>query len=354
MGRPASLWYWKGRGFATDVGGRRTVLVKGPKTKANRDLAQQKLAALLGAPPETARSSRDLTTVPLSDLFDSFLADVRLRVSAGEMKSNTLSLFYEPYVRLLSAALGSLRICDLNRERLIAYRTKLIARDLRPNTVKNHLDVLRTMFRWARREGYPLPESLDRLNAPSRQRRNRIPTDREVQQLLQASPSDVRDVLEMLISVAVRPGDLFALTWGAVDVDAGVLRLADSKTGPRLVCLNGRAATILKRRRRKRTSADEYVFTTVRGRRWNFRYFGEKVRAVREEVGLGPHVTAYCLRHFMTTTAFLKGLDVATVRALRGDKDVKTTLIYEHLASHLGHLQAAARRAIGEDDSAVA
>lgn len=281
MGRPASLWYWKGRGFATDVGGRRTVLVKGPKTKANRDLAQRKLAALLGSPFEPVRSSRDLATVPLSDLFDSFLADVRLRVDAGEMKSNTLSLFYEPYVRLLSAALGRVRICDLSRERLLAYRAKLLARDLRPNTVKNHLDVLRTVFRWARREGYPLPAVLDRLNAPSRQRRDRIPTDGEVQRLLGASPPDVRDVLEMLVSVAVRPGDLFALTWAAVDVEAGVLRLADSKTGPRLVCLNGRAATILERRRRCTTCDDDFVFTTVRGRRWHFRYFGERSQCPR-------------------------------------------------------------------------
>lgn len=356
MGRPASMFFWKDRGFATDAGGKRTLLVKGPRTKPNRELAQQRLVSLLqtlGASQSLPAESRHNGKVTLANVIDQFLENCRLRVQAGDMKPNTVDLFYSQYLALLRKALGNVQLARLTGGTILRYRSTLTRRELSQNTIKNHLECLRTTLRWAKTAGYAIPPGVDNIRTPARQRRNKIPTDAEIQILLQIAPVEIRDVLEMLLNIAVRPGDIYALTRDAVDLDSGTLQLSDSKTGPRIVCLTDRAIEILRRRIRSVRKADGLVFTTQRGARWQIKYFAERVRELRQASGLGSHVTAYCLRHYYTTRAFLRGLDLPTVRALRGDRDVKTTLIYEHLTAHLGHLQRAARQAVGQSIAAV-
>lgn len=356
MGRPASMFYWRSRGcFATDAGGTRTVLVKGPKTNTNHRLALERLAAFLKdewppKPPEQdeAAASTEADGPTLGEAVDSFLEDCELRVQAGDMKPNTVESYYRPYLRLIKRSLGEAPLSDLSRRDILAYRSELTGRQLSSDTVRNHLSVLRTCLAWARDAGFPVPEGIHKIPRPPRGRRTNIPSQADIDKLLQAATPDVGDVLETLLNVAVRPGDLFALRRDEVDLEAEVLRLTDTKTGPRIVCLPPRAAEIIRRRLRE-GSPGGYVFTTITGRPWNFRYFGEKLRKIRQRAGLGDHVVAYACRHRWTTGAFLQGLDLATVRALRGDRDIRTTLGYEHLSQHHGHLKQAARRAVGAD-----
>jgi integrase len=355
MGRPATMFFWKNRGFATDAGGRRTVLVKGPRTRANRELGLRKLAAFLEESDQVQKTGicPPLPHLPpkvatIGEIIDLFLADREARIQAGEMKPSTLASFYRPYLSLVRQEFGAIALDSLTRKVIIEYRSRLSDRALQPNTVKNYLDAFRTCLRWAQQNEIIPSGAVPAFPCLPRRRRERLPTDKEVQLLLEASPPDVRDVLETLVNLAVRPGDLFSLTPDVVDLGAGLLYLKDSKTGPRLVCLVPRAAEILGRRlAMETTKCSGFVFTSAHGGRWQHRYFGEKVREVRVRVGLGSHCVAYVLRHVWTTNAFLRGLDLPTVRALRGDRDPRTAWVYEHLANHVGHLRSAARRAVG-------
>jgi site-specific recombinase XerD len=348
------MFFWKNRGFATDAGGKRTLLVKGKRTRANRQLAIQRLLALTQPghmvratplPATVVQPSADLT---VGEVIDLFLDDCDLRVQAGELKSTTVSSFYRSYLTLVKTALGSHRVRDVNRTMILKFRTTLRGRQLSQNTIKNHLDTLRVCLRWAAATGLVAKESLPTFPCLSRRRRERIPTAEETKVLLDASPEHLRDVLEALLNIPVRPGDLYALTPESVDLEADLLRLHDSKTGPRLVCLVPRAKEILARRLTMTATLESgFVFTTAHGKPWRRAYFGQKLREVRSKVGLGEHVHAYSMRHRWTTTAFINGLDLATVRALRADRDPRTTLVYEHLSQHLHHLQQAACRAVG-------
>lgn len=353
MSRPATMFYWRDRGFATDAGGKRTVLVKGRRTKANRELALQRLAQLLknGATPGATGSGHavngTLSNPTVAQVIKQFLDECEARVQAGELKASTLSLFYRPYLALIEKALGTIRARALSRTTVLGYRTRL-KQGLKHNTVKNYLGVLRTLLRWARKQGVVVGDGLDAIPCLPRRRREKIPTDAELQRLLAASPPDVRDVLETLLNVAVRPGDLYHLRREWVDLEQGLLRLPDSKTGPRTVVLVPRVMEIIASRlQTEACRTTGHVFTTPAGRRWTLRYFAEKVRDVRRKAGLSAHVVAYSLRHCWTTNAFRSGLDLATVRALRNDADVRTTMHYEHLSLHMDHLQRAACRAVG-------
>ncbi len=104
MPRPASVWYWKSRNcYCSDAGGRRTVLVKGDRTRANRQVALKRLVELLDTLPATSVPRRCHT---VAELVDVYLANSRCRVAAGEIKGNTLELYYRPNGVLLRKEIG--------------------------------------------------------------------------------------------------------------------------------------------------------------------------------------------------------------------------------------------------------
>jgi len=288
------------------------------------------------------------TAITIGEVIDLFLADCAARIRAGVMKEMTHSSYYKPYLRLVKQTLGSQAVGSLTRTALLEYRGQLVSRGLAHNTVKNFLDTFRSCLAWAEQTGVVPAGTSPSFPSLPRRRRETLPTEEQVHALLAASPEPIRDVLASLLELAVRPGDLFALRTECVDLSQGVLRLADSKTGPRTVFVTPNVRAILERRLGlEATQRTGFVYTAARGGRWRFRYFGEKVRRIREQAGLPAGLVAYALRHRWTTTAILRGVDLPTVRALRGDKDPRTVFIYEHLSRHEGHLQAAAHKAVG-------
>jgi integrase len=310
-----------------------------------RSRAMQHLDVNPASAAAIGRSDGDVSRLTVSDLIDRYLDHCANRVRTGELKASTLALFYRPYLRLLKAALGSRKLTTLTDAVIADYRAVLVHRGLRPDTVGNHLRALRACVRWGQQPGAFPGIPVGKIRCPAPRRRETIPTLQEIQRLLVAARADVRDVLETIASIAVRPGDCYGLRWRHVDFDAGLLRLDDSKVGPRLVCLVPRIVEVLKARWRVTANPNDFVFTTVSGRPWTIRYFGQLVRQARQRAGLGRHCVAYGLRHFWTTSALLAGIDVATVRALRQDRHFGTVLRYEHLVDHVGYLKDAAAQA---------
>ena len=337
MARSATAFYWKARQcFAIDCGGRRTVLIKGPKTKLNRELALQQMALLLGKQPARRVPNQH---VSVADLIDQFLVVWRAKAIAGEIKQSTVDLFYAPNCALLKAECGHWEAASINEAMIRAYRGRLKGRGLKQNTIKNRLSILATVLRWAHRTGELFQPVHSCIPCLARQRRQQIPTTDELQKLLAAAEPDVRDVLVTLLNTPIRPGDCYALRRNWVDLPAQLLRLPDSKTGQRLVCLVPEVVQLLERRLRKVPNENGFVFTTETGRPWRIKYFARQVFLARERVGLGQHLVTYALRHVWTQNAFLQKVTLPTVRALRNDQSIATTMLYEHMAAHLSWLR---------------
>ncbi len=56
------------------------------------------------------------------------------------------------------------------------------------------------------------------------------------------------------------------------------------------------------------------------------------VKAAARKLCLPGHVTPHALRHCFATDMLMAGYDIRTVQDLLGHKDVKTTMIYTHVA----------------------
>lgn len=142
----------------------------------------------------------------------------------------------------------------------------------------------------------------------------------------------------------VRQGELFKLTWDAIDIDGGLLTVRAKTTKAdktRHIPLSAEAQNTLKAWR-DQTSSTGLVFAGKESRPF------VDVKTAWNKLLLDAGIKDFHwhdLRHHFASRLVMKGVDLNTVRELLGHGDIKMTLRYAHLAPE--HKKAAIALAFG-------
>ncbi len=142
-----------------------------------------------------------------------------------------------------------------------------------------------------------------------------------------ASPAAVA-ATRLLVLTGCRRNEIFTLRWEEVDLEAGELRLSDSKTGPRVVPLPAAAVSVLAAV--PRTPGNPWVIPGAKpgGRLSNLNDHWLRIRA---RAGIDD-VRIHDLRHSFASRALALGESLPTIGRLLGHGQVGTTARYAHLA----------------------
>jgi integrase len=192
-------------------------------------------------------------------------------------------------------------------------------------------------FRERRRERHLTPAELSRLGVMLRQ----VEVERT------ESPSSVA-LVRLLLLTGARLGEVLGLRWASIDWQAGSVRLADSKTGPKTLYLSDAVQVVLA------------GLTRPEGNPWVLpgRVHGRPLvnpqkpwRRIRAAAGLDD-VRLHDLRHTYAAVAARGGLSLPMIGALLGHSEAQTTQRYAHLVGHPVQVAAeqvgeAIRRAMG-------
>ena len=132
--------------------------------------------------------------------------------------------------------------------------------------------------------------------------------------------------IRLLLFTGLRVSEIVNLDWQHVDLTQGTIFLPDSKTGSRLVPLNGLALDVLKAldRGNKRglvleSSAEGKPIALTRP--W---YRIRKLAEIDETANL------HCLRHTFASHSVMAGQSLSQAGSLLGHKSAQTTLRYAH------------------------
>ncbi len=135
------------------------------------------------------------------------------------------------------------------------------------------------------------------------------------------------DAILLLAMTGCRRSEITRLHWCEVDLVGGMLRLRDSKSGPRTVPLGDQAVALLAAL--KSQAADSWVFPSVRGA-------GPIVGIqkvwmdIRAEAGL-PKVRLHDLRHSFASQAVSGGATLYMTGVILGHRQNSTTQRYAHI-----------------------
>jgi integrase len=242
--------------------------------------------------------------------------------------------------RVILPALGHLRVDQVTSADVARLHHERRATPTNANRVRALLShAFKMAETWGYRSRHSNPCADVKPYAETHRRRYLSP--RELAQLGEAlaavetgdgsalSPVAVAAV-RLLVLTGMRQGEALTLRWKNVDLEAGMLRLTTSKTGPRDVLLGAPARQLLSAL--PRLAGNPYVFY---GLKPGSHYVGLEHAwdKIRRRAGLAD-VRLHDLRHTHASVAAAGGSSLLIIGALLGHAQAQTTARYAHLADH--------------------
>ena len=244
---------------------------------------------------------------------------------------------YENYVkpRFATKALSQITTHDLEQ-----FKDKLLKKGLAPATVKHVIVIIRQVYNkaiaWKLWEGTPPTRgfSMPKLN----NKRQRFLSRDEAKSLLETIKKKSETQYEMgLISLhtGMRASEVFALLWGHVDLDRGVIHVADPKGGAaRDAYMTKTLKTLFAAKKEGKPS--ELIYQNRDGKP-----FGEVSKTwlrTIQKLGLNKgiedrrqKVSFHTLRHTFASWLAIQGTPILEIKELLGHATLAMTERYAHL-----------------------
>ena len=169
-------------------------------------------------------------TTTLREAAEQWLAGAQsgaILTRSGDVYKPSAIRAYEEALRLrVLPELGKARLGELSRVDLQRFVGRLMTLGLGASTVRNTLIPVRAIYRQALAYGEVSVNPTTGLQLPAvRGRRDRIATPIEAAQLLGAVPDSDRAVWATAMYAGLRRGELSALRWSDIDLEAGLIRI---------------------------------------------------------------------------------------------------------------------------------
>lgn len=276
-------------------------------------------------------------------LTDAF--DAHLRVEC-HLNPSTVAA-YVADVRLFSGFLEEkgCTLADAGREDIRAYLGMRISGNARATSLARMISSLRRFFRFLVLEGLRQDDPSDGIDFPKNSRRLPDILDNEEVSALLESPSDtdpqgIRDraILEIMYDTGLRVSELVGLKTGALDMEAGLVKIRGKGGRERLVPLG--EITLARLRRYIEFSRPHYAGDGCHDRLFLSRLGGGLTRQSIWKMigkyirlsGIRKKITPHGLRHSFATHLLENGADLRSVQMMLGHADISTTQIYTHVS----------------------
>lgn len=313
--------------------GRTRRLTLGALGKITPDAAREDAKRLLrdvaaGRDPASERDKRK-RELSLGAVLDRFLAEH----VATKLRSRT-NEEYRRLVRLyVPSSLRARQISDVEQADIARLHHELADKPYQGNRT---IALLSILFNWAEKHGLrPAGANPCRhIEKYKEVRRERFLSPQELSELGNALAKSEQAVfavsaVRLLLFTGARLSEILTLRWQWIDMERGVARLPDSKTGAKTLYLNAPALAVLNET--PQLEGNPFVIC------------GEKPgahlvnlqkpwRSIREAAGLSD-VRLHDLRHTFASVGAGGGASLPMIGALLGHSQPQTTDRYAHLAS---------------------
>lgn len=241
----------------------------------------------------------------------------------GEYK-RSVDLFINP-------KLGSHRIIDITRADVVGLHQSMKNVPYQANRTLGVLSIMFTVAHtWGvRTDGVNPCWKVKRYKEVKRERYLTADELARLGKVLREADGEpeAANCIRLLLLTGCRLGEIQTLKWEYVDLQAGLLRLPDSKTGAKLVPIGNAVIEALKSI--PKVNNNPYVITgRIEGQ--HLTDMQKPWRRLRKRAGL-ENLRIHDLRHSFASDALQLGQDLTMIGKLLGHTQVQTTARYAHL-----------------------
>jgi integrase len=279
---------------------------------------------------------------------------------AGTVEPGTLSSYRQIARLYLLPDLGHRRILDITPSELRRHYAAMVKRGLSATTVQHTHAVLRPALRQAVADGLLSRSPAEGLRLPSAKGAERtvLGPEHVTRMLEEARGTRLHPYLSLAVLTGMRPGELLALRWGDVDLDAAsvTVRRARKRDGsigatktarsrrridlPEIVVRSLRVHRMAMLEARIAAGSEwrdtNLVFTTWTGGMLHPRNLTRAFKALLRRADV-PDIRLYDLRHTNATLLLLRNIPARVVSERLGHANINLTLdTYTHVLPTMG------------------
>ena len=328
----------KGRVVKTTIGPHGPIAPAEARARA----AEIITAARTGKDPAAVGGRHGARGPTMAELARRFLEEY----VSSHCKPGTRTVYRSALENHVIPRLGNRRVADIERADIVALHHELRATPYQANRTVQILSRFFTLSEiWGLRPDGSNP--CRHVKRFREEKRERFLSDAEYGRLGAAlkqgeeqglEPPAVTAAIRLLMLTGCRRSEILTLHWEHVDLEAGELRLPDSKTGAKVVHLGDPAVAVL--RAVPRREDDPFVIAGSRPGRpiKDLHHYWQRIRT---RAGL-EGVRIHDLRHSYASGGLLVGEGLPMIGKLLGHSNVHMTARYAHLAND--PLKSAANR----------
>jgi integrase len=270
----------------------------------------------------------------IEDLFDRFM-----EFSAANHAPNTIRRYkaiLSNFRLFLSEHPNLKKVSQLNAGLIEEYKVYRKKQGAKSNTINIELKGIRVCFnngvKWGLIKGGPMVgvKSLRIRDAKP----PRFLSEDECNQLLQNCGKELYPIFFTFLHTGLRLEELINLEWSDIDFRNKKIHVRSKvdwipKGKDRELPITKRLQSILEQL--KRRARGNYVFESPDGGKLKRKLRRDLIR-IASKCGFPDVTKIHSLRHTFASHLVMKGVDLPTVQKLLGHSDIKTTMVYAHLA----------------------
>lgn len=289
---------------------------------------------------ERQKLLEEATLTPQQQAARMLLSDAIEQVYQARWKNNKDIKNVMIRANKLVEILGNVPIGSINQDAVHKLNMHLQGKGNKTSTINRTLEVLKTILKYKKQEWdyiHLAKVTKGRIRVISKSEED------EAVKLLRDSEHtnrrlfypEVADLVICLVDTGMRLGELIKLNYEDVNFETNLITIWINKGGrPRSIPMTKRVRAILEARQVDKRLKPFALTNDQAITAWQW---------VRKQMGLqnDREFVLHALRHTCASRLLNKGVDIVTIRDWLGHADIKTTMIYAHLApNRLAHAAA--------------
>ena len=279
----------------------------------------------------------------ISDAIDSFLLYIKTERRLSQLTVDSYSTRLQQFANFVIHTFGELDVEALTHLEVREWQMSLSEQGLSAMTVKTDMVVLRSFFKFLRREGIIDSDIMAKVVTPKTPKR--LPvfyTEKETSRIYGSNLfgddfGGFRDrlLLIMLYETGMRLAEVVALKENSVDFSAKTLKVLGKRDKERIIPLENELLDNIKcyfSLKRQNGFSSEAFFVRDNGvpfTRYNVSHTVKRYMTIFSNADrISPHV----FRHSFATHILNGGADIGAIKELLGHTDLAATEVYTHVS----------------------